>query len=223
MNIHAIYARVSPAFRRQRFARFVEILHPRPGDRILDVGGVYTTWVAQAPCAASVELFNILPSPLPPGKHSEYHFTETLGSALNLPYTDASFDIGFSNSVIEHVGTWENQELFAREIRRVAKALWVQTPARSFFIEPHYLAPFIHWLPVSLRPFIARWLTPWAWLTRPDRAAVGARVREIRLLSEREVRQLFPDCEILKEKFLGLLTKSYVAYRTLPTPNPGPS
>jgi SAM-dependent methyltransferase len=221
MNVHDIYARVSPWFRRKRFARFREILRPRPTDRILDVGGVHATWVAQPPCAASVELLNILPSPLPKGRFPEYRFRETLGSALDLPYADGSFDIGFSNSVIEHVGTWENQVAFAREIRRVAPRLWVQTPARSFFIEPHYLAPFIHWLPPGLRVRCARWLTPWGWLARPDRAAVEERVREIRLLSRRELQELFPDCRILRETFLGLFTKSYVACRDLCDPPSG--
>ncbi len=218
MNIHRIYARISPWFRKRRFARFMSVVGPRPSDRILDVGGVFATWISQPPCAAGVELLNILPSPLPPGAYPEYHFTEMQCSALDLPYPDKTFDIGYSNSVIEHVGTWENQVAFAREIRRVGKSLWVQTPARSFFIEPHYLAPFIHWLPIRLRPFAARWLTPWGWLTRPDRTKVAERIREIRLLSERELRVLFPDCEILKERLFGIFTKSYVAYRTPGTP-----
>jgi hypothetical protein len=34
---------------------------------------------------------------------------------------------------------------------------------------------------------------------------------EIRLLSASEMRQLFPECEIRNERFLGLWTKSYIA------------
>ncbi len=35
---------------------------------------------------------------------------------------------------------------------------------------------------------------------------------EVRLLSYREMRLLFPDCQILRERFL-FLTKSYIAVR----------
>jgi len=56
-----------------------------------------------------------------------------------LNYSDNEFDICFSNSVIELVGSFEDQRKFANEIRRVGRKLWVQTPARSFFFEPHYL------------------------------------------------------------------------------------
>lgn len=37
-------------------------------------------------------------------------------------------------------------------------------------------------------------------------------VREIRLLTFKEMQQLFPDAKIYKEKFLGL-NKSFVAYK----------
>jgi len=37
-------------------------------------------------------------------------------------------------------------------------------------------------------------------------------ILEIRLLTYSEMKQLFPDCTILKERFLGF-TKSYVAVR----------
>ena len=40
--------------------------------------------------------------------------------ATELPFADNAFDIAFSNSVIEHLGTWEKQQVFAREARRVA-------------------------------------------------------------------------------------------------------
>jgi hypothetical protein len=38
-------------------------------------------------------------------------------------------------------------------------------------------------------------------------------VDEVRLLTYSEMKQLFPDCVILKERVLGL-TKSYIAVRT---------
>lgn len=36
---------------------------------------------------------------------------------------------------------------------------------------------------------------------------------EIRLLSLREMRSLFPDCEIITDRFLLVFSKSYTAFR----------
>ena len=53
----------------------------------------------------------------------------------------------YSNSVIEHLHEFDQQKRFADEVRRVGRKLWVQTPARGFFVEPHLITPFIHYLP----------------------------------------------------------------------------
>jgi len=50
-------------------------------------------------------------------------FAYAFADACDLPYVDKSFDIAHSNSVIEHVGTWENQIRFRQEIGRVASAI----------------------------------------------------------------------------------------------------
>ena len=67
-----------------------------------------------------------------------------------LPFDDGAFDLAYSSSVVEHVRV-ERRAAFAAEVRRVARGWYVQTPARSFPIEPHALLPFAHWLPVALR------------------------------------------------------------------------
>jgi hypothetical protein len=95
----------------------------------------------------------------------------------------------------------------------VGRKLWVQTPARGFFIEPHLLAPFIHWLPIRWQRRLIRNFTPWGWFNRPTAVQVEDLLAEVRLLTRAEMEVLFPDCEILEEKFLGL-TKSYVAVRS---------
>ena len=111
---------------------------------------------------------------------------------MDLPYADGTFDIAFSNSVIEHVGTWKRQQQFATEARRVARKLWIQTPARIFPLEPT-LAPFIHWLPRSIRKRMVRNFTVFGWLDRPNPEQVEALLNEIRLLSKAEMQSLFPD------------------------------
>ena len=44
----------------------------------------------------------------------------------HLPFADQSFDVAFSNSVIEHLGSFERQVQFAAEFRRVARRYFVE-------------------------------------------------------------------------------------------------
>jgi hypothetical protein len=125
---------------------------------------------------------------------------------------DGAFDVAFCNSVIEHVGGRDEQAALAAQLSRVARGLWVQTPARGFPLEPHLLTPFFHFLPRRWQRRLARNFTVWGWLTRPDRERARAMVDAISLLGYREFAALFPDCEIRRERFLGW-TKSYVAVR----------
>lgn len=188
--------------------RFEQQLAVQDHDRVLDVGGSPFNWqfVTHQP---HVLLLNLTLSgePLP-----EERFTETVGDARALVYGDQAFDVSFSNSVIEHVGSLEDQRRFASEVRRVGRRVWVQTPARGFPLEPHFLTLFVHWLPRRLRPWWIRWFSLWSWLTRPSTEAITAMLAEIRLLSRAEMQELFPDCEILVERVL-FMPKSYIAVR----------
>lgn len=209
MTIHDIYAPVSGFFRRRRLEWLKRELCPRADDHLLDVGGYPWCW----PENTSLPAITLLNLEFPPGlaeRHLRFRFV--LGDACQMPFADGEFEIAFSNSVIEHVGTWERQQQFAGEIRRVGRRIWVQTPAREFFIEPHLIAPFIHWLPVRWQRRLIRNFTLRGWLTRPGPADVDAHLAEVRLLKREEMQALFPDCEILTERFLGL-AKSHIAVR----------
>jgi SAM-dependent methyltransferase len=206
---HAIFRRVSPHFRRKRIRIFLETIQPRKGDAILDVGGYPGNWTG-VPLDAAITTLNLEVSA--GWDRIDPRCKPVVGDATKLQYADSSFEIVFSNSVIEHVGSWERQQQFAKEVRRVGRKLWIQTPARIFPIEPHYLAPFIHWFPRSLQRRLIRNFTVLGWLRRPNAQQVEALVEEIRLLSKRELQRLFPDCVILVECSLGL-PKSYIAVR----------
>lgn len=193
-------------FRRRRMARFYALFAPSAQTRVLDIGGTPQTWTNESVNLAAfpVTLINIRDN----GPQPNPRFISATGDATQLPFTNHTFDIAFSNSVIEHVGDWQKQQAFAEEARRVAQKLWIQTPARSFPIEAHLLAPYIQYLPKNLQHRIVRF-TPRG-LLQPH--VVHEIVDEVRLLTYKEMRQLFPDCNILKERVFGL-TKSYIAVR----------
>ena len=208
MDIQRVYRALIAGFRRRRMRRFERLFRPGAATRILDVGGTPFNWEL-IEARPRVTLLNVArpvdaqawPAPLAP----------LVASGTRLPHPDRAFDIAFCNSVIEHVGTQEAQRALATELRRVARGLWVQTPARGFFFEPHLLTPFVHYLPRSWQRRLLRNASVWGWLVRPDAAHVE-RMLTTRLLGRREFAALFPDCEIRHERFLGW-TKAYVAVR----------
>ncbi|MEQ8790465.1 MAG: class I SAM-dependent methyltransferase [Pirellulaceae bacterium] len=220
MSVHFLFNVIFRATRGKRMRWFERTLPCDNETTILDVGGTPGNW-SYLSSRPRVVMLNLMvteqTAELPE------HLTYLQGDALAMTCSDGQYDIGFSNSVIEHMGTWENQRRFAEQLRRVARGLWVQTPALGFPIEPHFLAPFVHWTPKPWRKALLRYFTPWGWLERPSREKVEQTVEEIRLLSYREMRELFPDCEIFIERVL-FWPKSYIAVRrlpkvTLPTPN----
>jgi hypothetical protein len=217
LRLLTIHQKVFVIFRRRRMKTFYALFQLSAKTRLLDIGGAPNTWIAESACDAKfpVTLVNLRfpdPAVLTNGR-----FTAVEGDATNLPFADASFDIAFSNSVIEHMTTWERQQAFAMQASRVAKKLWIQTPARSFPLEPHVLAPFFQYFPRSLQTRMARRFTLWGLLTKPNTMQVDEMLSDIRLLTHREMKQLFPDCRILKERVLGL-TKSYIAVRGISKP-----
>jgi hypothetical protein len=65
--------------------------------------------------------------------------------ALDLPFEDQSFDLVYSNAVIEHVGGEAEQRQFVAEHARVGKNWIFTTPNRWFPIESHSDVLFRHW------------------------------------------------------------------------------
>ena len=116
-----------------------------------------------------------------------------IGDGLKLPFKDKSIDIVFSNAVIEHVGGKMEQQLFASEIRRVAKNYFVATPNRFFFYEAHYHLPFYQFVPKKIQKTLSKYFR------------VGAMKKghwvDINLASVGDLKKLFPEAKILKTTF----------------------
>jgi hypothetical protein len=185
---------------------FAELFAPGEATRIVDVGGHEQNWTLLA-ATPQVLLVN-----LDHAERSDGRICTAPGDGRDLAYADNSFDIAYSNSVIEHVGGDTDQRAFAAEIRRIAPRYYVQTPNRWFVVEPHLIAVGIHLLPRAVTRRLVRWLSVWGWVDRPDQARIDALLDSIHLLDKRRLRQLFPDAEILEERVFGM-TKSLIAIR----------
>lgn len=206
MTFDDIYRPFQRYFRQKRMRQFCDLFGIKDADRIVDVGGGVYNWmlIEQTP---EVLIVNINVRTQRIGR-----FPIMKGDGRNLVFPDNSFDIAYSNSVIEHVGGWSDQKRFAEEIRRVAPRYYVQTPNRRFFIEPHLFAPFLHFLPRRLTRRLVRWCSVWGWTERPDQARVDRELDGTVLLEERQMRELFPDAVILHERFAGF-SKSLIAVK----------
>jgi len=190
-------------------ARFAQTFELTSETRILDVGGTALNW-SLLPVRPRVVFLNTS------REQRDEGFVWTIGDGCALPFRDQAFDIVFSNSVIEHVGSPERQRRFAAEIARTGRRYWVQTPDRGFPVEPHLLTPFLHWLPRRAQRLIAPRFTIWSLLVRPsaDRHDFYIRhwLEDIRLLSAADLGRMFPGARVIRERFLGW-TKSLIATR----------
>jgi hypothetical protein len=208
---------VAYRLRLRRLAHFVELLDaatlakkPHPV-KLLDVGGSIKFWKILGLAAREDVDFTILN--IVPRDDEDSRFQYLQGDARDLSrFGEGEFDIVFSNSVIEHVGGWEDQERMAREVRRVGRRYFVQTPNRYFPIEPHFLFPGFQFLPEAAKvSLLMRFRLGWFPKAKTREEALRY-AREIRLLTRREVQGLFPEARLVSEKFYGL-TKSFMAVR----------
>lgn len=201
-------------FQERRMRNFERMFGVTARSRILDVGGYHQYWyfLKEMP---QVTLLNIHP----PGPDVPPTFHTAVENACAMTYPDGAYDIAFSNSVIEHVGGHKKQAAFASEVRRVGRGYYVQAPYRWALIEPHFIAPLLHWLPKPIYRKVARWLSIRGWVAKPSQQEVDEMIDEIRLPTYRDFKAYFPDATIHREKFLGL-TKSLIAVR-LPPGDPG--
>jgi hypothetical protein len=204
-------------FRRQRIALLnglvEDALRERARCRVLDIGGTAGFWHTWRDAIDWERVSITCVNANPEHDARSGGIDVRRGDACDLSeLADGSFDVVFSNSVIEHVGMWTRMEAMAREVRRLAPRYLVQTPYFWFPIEPHARTPLLHWMPEPLayRVLLRRRCGYW---NRQDTVSGAVRmVQSAKLLDGAQMRALFPDAEIRREKVWGL-TKSLMALR----------
>ena len=222
--VHGLWFALSRRFRARRAARFRHAFRLNGDTRILDLGGGDGEHIRMVLLGSGVRPENVYVADVNAKAleraRAHGHPTAVLEEDGRVPFPDGFFDVVFCSSVIEHVTVpknevWQHrserfaqiavahQRAFADEILRVSKSFWVQTPARSFFLELHSWLPFLGWLPRSAQVAVLR-VTRHFWLSRhpPD----------YHLLTRGHMEALFPGARIERERWLGM-TKSWIAVR----------
>ena len=197
--------------RAERWALVMELFPDLENMRVVDLGGTVEAWLRAPVRPAEVTVVNLFE----PGESDESWLRPVTGNAcaargaLNRAGMDISYDLAFSNSLLEHVGGHAQRCALADEVHALAPRHWVQTPYRYFPIEPHWLFPGLQFLPVATR---ARLAAAWPLAhSRPSGAATAmSEVQWTELVGLAEMRSYFPGSVIHREKMMGL-TKSLVA------------
>ncbi len=225
--VQRLFIERSRAARARRAAQFRSAFDLQPNTRILDLGSetganIHAVLQGTPVRPQNVYIADIDADAVRTGQDRYGYVPVVIGESGRLPFRDGYFDIVYCSSVIEHVTVakdevWtlrrgdefrrrarQRQRDFAREIRRLGRQYYVQTPYRHFPVESHSWLPFVAWLP---RPWLIDTLRianrVWVKQTRPD----------WHLLDRRELYALFDDAQQRAERFLGL-TKSLIAIRS---------
>ncbi len=187
-------------FRSRRLRFIFGAMWPDPGALVLDVGSDGSSFLRNWPYPDRVVNLDTQfrpGSPRPPG-------AGVLADLRALPFKDGSIDV-IANSVLEHVGPFEEQKQAAAEIRRVGRNYFVQIPYLFFPIDPHFFTlPYFQLLPERWQRRVCRHI------------AVGFVPKggflPVHYLTIRDFTSLFPEARIVRERFC-FFTKSLYAVR----------
>lgn len=189
--------------RRRRFEQFLGEMRPEPIESILDIGvtdtGRRSSNFLEAMYLWPERITAVAIEPVPEFRRRFPAVTVVLADGRALPFPDNAFDIGFSNAVIEHVGSRADQRRFVGEMLRTCRRIFLATPNGQFPVDPHTLLPFVHWLPRRIRHPILRFTRNGYWASEAALNPLGAT----------ELRSLFPadtKVRIVRQRILGLTT-----------------
>ena len=139
--------------RQEQFELFLKYLRPKRNEKVIDVGvsAVETLpeinfFEKKYPYPEKLTVASI-DKPLDFQKRYPKIRFIRIQSGKRLPFADKNFDIVVSWATLEHVGSKKKQKFFLDELFRIGKKVFITTPDRGCFYEPHSELFFIHWLP----------------------------------------------------------------------------
>jgi hypothetical protein len=201
------------------FKRFIASFTPPV--RVIDLGGtvaMWERWGLSANDDLQIDLANNFSMDVNyrdalPRSRTISKLTIDVSELTEADY--ARYDVIFSNSMLEHLASFEQQKLIAQKIVQSRSSYFIQVPNRNSLIDPHFAHP--------IAPFFAAWprslqvaALQLSGLNGGKRARSPAqaedRLRYYHPLSVSEMRSMFGDAKILIERSFGI-PMSIVALR----------
>jgi hypothetical protein len=189
--------------RKRRLELFMRTLSPGPTDSLLDVGVTDTGWRSSNFLEAGYpwpeRITAVALNPMPTFEALFPSVPVVVADGRELPFERHQFDIGFSNAVIEHVGSRTDQRRFVAELVRTCRRVFISTPNAAFPVDPHTLLPFVHWLPRRYRDRVLVRLGQRRWVGESN----------LNPLRASDLVRLFPhdvDVRIIRQRVLGVTT-----------------
>ncbi len=174
---------------------------------MVDLGGTVDYWLRAPVQPRSVHVMNLQSRPDAVPDWITVEVADATDPALR--HQGVRYDVAYSNSVIEHVGGHDRRTAFAANVAALADRHWIQTPYRYFPIEPHWVCPFMQFLPLRARALLGlHW--PLVHTRHEDMTSSIAAQLSVELLDVTAMRHYFPQSEIIYDRLAGLV-KSVVA------------
>ena len=158
---HAVLDLPSRNWKAEKIARLLDLAHRSQPMRLLEIGtgsGGIAHWFANHPSLrCEVTAVDVVDNRL---VRDGYAYRQVHG--VDLPFSDASFDVVITNHVIEHVGDGAAQRRHLAEVHRVLRSDgvgYLAVPNRWMLTEPHFQLKFLSWWPRA-------WRTPYLRLMR---------------------------------------------------------
>jgi hypothetical protein len=192
--------------RRRRWERLHTTFPDLAQMSVIDLGGVASQWRWAPVRPARLTVVNLVEQDPEEGAEEVL-----VGDACELPagLLARSFDLVFSNSVIDQVGGHHRRLRFADAVRTLGPRHWIQTAYRYFPLDSYTLFPAQQLLPLRVRAAVSRhW--PLGYRHADDELDSILLNLEVEELSRTAFRAYFPTSEIVAERTLGL-TKSLIA------------
>ena len=200
----SVFTKLSLISRARKLALFNQIINPKAEMKLLDVGAQINPnsqnehqLIDTYPWKRNFSVVNISEVHVSAIRKRYPEVEAVVCDACKLPWPDKSFDVVFSNAVIEHLGSFKRQKTMASEIMRVGKSWFVTTPNRWFPFEFHLRLPFVTWLPGKSYLRIGNIIS---FNHLRGKYMFGVKREDLRLLSAGELEKCFPGSSIIKQR-----------------------